>query len=66
MFNIQHGRPNVTDLITQTVGQSDATDRIAVAACGPDKMMLEIRKSVANNITTSGPALELYSEHFGW
>jgi predicted ferric reductase len=63
---LQHGRPKVADCIKQAVEGASKSDRIAVAACGPNEMMLETRRTVAGCISVNGPAIELHSEHFGW
>jgi hypothetical protein len=53
-FDIRHGRPIITDLISGTVATASQSDRIAVVACGPDGMMLETQKSVASHIKMNG------------
>jgi len=62
---IYQGRPDVASIITETVAGADKHDRMVVAVCGPGGMMLDARKSVAENIKVDGPSLELHSEHFG-
>ena len=65
-LHIRPGRPDIASLITGIVETADKRARIAVAACGPDSMMQVTRKTVAGNIRTDGPDLELYCEQFGW
>ncbi|KAI1002016.1 hypothetical protein K3495_g6187 [Podosphaera aphanis] len=60
------GRPDMNAIISDNVEITLPEQRIAVAACGPDSMMLAVRKAVTENIRPHGPALELFSEHFSW
>ncbi|CZR52291.1 related to ferric-chelate reductase [Phialocephala subalpina] len=60
------GRPNIPALVRNTVVDAEKGDRLAVVACGPGGMMLDVRKAVADNLRAEGPSLELWSEHFGW
>ncbi|POS85375.1 hypothetical protein EPUL_001690, partial [Erysiphe pulchra] len=59
------GRPNLNSQISQAVNTSSTTERIAIVACGPDAMMVNIRRIVAENIRPEGPSLQLFSEQFG-
>jgi hypothetical protein len=65
-FDIKGGRPDVASMIREMVDKSDSSDRIAVAACGPDGLMQITRRSVASCIGVEGPSLELFLEQFGW
>jgi hypothetical protein len=47
-------------MIREMVDKSDSSDRIAVAACGPDGLMQITRRSVASCIGVEGPSLELF------
>lgn len=63
---IEAGRPDVARFIVEMVQNSDANDRIAVAACGPEGLMQTARKAVAECIKIDGPSLELHCEQFGF
>ncbi|KAL3417212.1 ferric reductase like transmembrane component [Phlyctema vagabunda] len=63
---VHAGRPDVARLLSEIVQNSEAHDRVAVAACGPDSLMAVVRKTVARNITVGGPSVELHCEQFGW
>lgn len=64
--NIRAGRPDMAKIISEVVRGAEETDRIAVAACGPDSLMQITRKTVDENIKVDGPSLELFCEQFGW
>lgn len=63
---LNQGRPDINSQISHAVNTSSITDRIAIVACGPDAMMVNIRRVVAENIRPEGPSLQLFSEQFGW
>lgn len=42
------------------------SDRIAVAACGPDGVMQITRRTVADCINIDSSSIELFLEQFGW
>ncbi|RKF64338.1 Ferric/cupric reductase transmembrane component 2 [Erysiphe neolycopersici] len=65
-MDINLGRPNINSQISQAVNTSSTTERIAIVACGPVAMMVNIRRVVAENIRPEGPSLQLFSEQFGW
>lgn len=60
------GRPDISSLISQAVNISSTTERIAIVACGPNAMMVNVRRLVSENIRPEGPSLQLFSEQFGW
>ncbi|KAE8453286.1 hypothetical protein EG329_011353 [Mollisiaceae sp. DMI_Dod_QoI] len=66
LYTILDGRPDILAVISNNVANASKSDRVAVIACGPGGMMLEVRKAVADNLRIEGPSLELHSEHFGW
>jgi hypothetical protein len=61
---IRAGRPDIARFIVEMVEKSGSSDRIAVAACGPDGLMQAARKTVAECIKIDGPSLELHYEQF--
>ena len=60
------GRPNVKALIRSIVDHAAPEERIAVAACGPNALMKDVRKVSAEVIRINGPSVELHCEQFGW
>lgn len=60
------GRPDIPTLVNDLVAGASKNERLAVLACGPTGMMLQVRRAVADNLKGDGPSLELYSEAFGW
>ncbi|KUJ12378.1 uncharacterized protein LY89DRAFT_738166 [Mollisia scopiformis] len=65
-YSLLPGRPNVSGLIGSYLVNAQKSERLAVVACGPSALMLDMRKTVADNISVEGPALELHGESFGW
>jgi hypothetical protein len=63
---VLHGRPDVERLVKDIVRNARESDRIAIAACGPDGLMSDVRKVAAGSIKVKGPSIELYCEQFGW
>jgi hypothetical protein len=64
--SIQSGRPDIANIITSLIQTADKSDRIAVAACGPDTLMAVTRRTVAGCIKPDGPSVELHCEQFGF
>jgi len=62
----QRGRPDIAAIVDQIVEKAEDSDRVAVAACGPDSLMQVTRSTVAKNIKVNGPSIELHVEQFGW
>jgi hypothetical protein len=48
------------------VAKADDSERIAIAACGPDTLMNCVRRVAAECITIKGPSVDLHCEQFGW
>jgi hypothetical protein len=65
-LDIKAGRPDVPSIVREIVDKADDSDRIAVAACGPDGLMQITRRTVADCIRVDGPSVELFLEQFGW
>jgi hypothetical protein len=59
-------RPDIETLIKNVVASAGDDERIAIAACGPDSLMWEVRRTATNAIKVKGPSIELYCEQFGW
>jgi hypothetical protein len=59
-------RPDIETLIKNVVGSAGDDERIAIAACGPDSLMWEVRRTATNAIKVQGPSIELHCEQFGW
>ncbi|EED18843.1 ferric reductase transmembrane component 5 precursor, putative [Talaromyces stipitatus ATCC 10500] len=55
MEKIQAGRPDIDKIIDNVVGGMNLSDRLMVAACGPDGLMKTARRSVARNTRPGGP-----------
>ncbi|KAL2264934.1 hypothetical protein VTJ83DRAFT_7444 [Remersonia thermophila] len=63
---VRTGRPDVAALIRDAVSSTPATQRVLVAACGPDPLMNLVRNTTAQLISGDGPGVELHLEQFGW
>lgn len=63
---IKAGRPDTASLIRDAVRSTPQTERVLVAACGPDGLMRVVRDTTARLIVGDGPAVELHCEQFGW
>jgi hypothetical protein len=60
------GRPNLASKITEVVESTREEERTIVAACGPDSMMREVRRTVAAVVGKGERSVELHLEAFGW
>ena len=60
------GRPDIKALIRSIAGSGLPEERIAVAACGPEALMRDVRAVSAEVIRINGPSVELHCEQFGW
>ncbi|KAK1850894.1 ferric reductase transmembrane component 5 [Colletotrichum chrysophilum] len=63
---IHYGRPDVSKIITKAIEEAPANQRVLVMGCGPATLMTQVRNTTASHIRTSGPAVELHCEQFGW
>ena len=60
---VHPGRPNIDSLIkSATVSSGPCDDRTIVGACGPRGLMDTVRKTVHNDMRSSGPPMSLYTE----
>ncbi|KAH8601638.1 ferric reductase NAD binding domain-containing protein [Bisporella sp. PMI_857] len=65
-LEVVSGRPNIDALVRSLVESAGAHERVAVASCGPDAMMKDVRRVTASVTRVSGPSVELHCEQFGW
>ncbi|OHW89489.1 ferric reductase like transmembrane component [Colletotrichum incanum] len=63
---IHYGRADVAAIIRNAVNNAAPDQRVLVMGCGPEGLMTEVRNTTASCIRTSGPAVELHCEQFGW
>jgi hypothetical protein len=59
-------RPSIPSIINNIVANAGKEERLGIVACSPRGMVADVRKSVADNLRVEGPALEFWSESFGW
>lgn len=60
------GRPNAGAKIHEVVNSTRSSDSIIVAACGPARLMLDVRQAVADVLSTGARSISLHCEQFGW
>ncbi|KAK1983493.1 ferric reductase like transmembrane component [Colletotrichum cereale] len=63
---INYGRADVAAIIRNAINDATPDQRVLVMGCGPDSLMTQVRNTTASCIRTSGPAVELHCEQFGW
>ncbi|GKT50949.1 ferric/cupric reductase transmembrane component 2 [Colletotrichum spaethianum] len=63
---INYGRADVATIIRDNINDAAPNQRVLVMGCGPDGLMAQVRNTTASCIRTSGPAVELHCEQFGW
>ncbi|EFQ28336.1 ferric reductase like transmembrane component [Colletotrichum graminicola] len=63
---INYGRADVSAIIRTTINDATPNQRVLVMGCGPESLMTQVRNTTASCIRTSGPAVELHCEQFGW
>ncbi|OHW94917.1 ferric reductase like transmembrane component [Colletotrichum incanum] len=63
---INYGRGDVAAIIRNNINDATPNQRVLVMGCGPDSLMTQVRNTTASCIRTSGPAVELHCEQFGW
>ncbi|OHE95296.1 ferric reductase like transmembrane component [Colletotrichum orchidophilum] len=63
---VHYGRPNVVKIIQNAINETSADQRVLIMGCGPEGLMTQVRNTTAECISTSGPAVELHCEQFGW
>jgi NAD(P)H-flavin reductase len=64
-LRIIYARPNIPDLIDSNVRDSPAKS-VGIVACGPPKMMDEIRNTVTNNVTIWDKSIDFFDEFQIW
>ena len=63
---ITYHRPRVSSIIADAVSQTTRHERLLVLGCGPDGLITDVRGATARCIGSSGPAIDLHCEKFGW
>ncbi len=63
---LAYGRPDTAGLIRAAVQSMSKDQRVLIAACGPTSLIELVRTTTASCIRSSGPAVELHCEEFGW
>lgn len=63
---INYGRPDISSIIRDAIGETPSDQRVLVMGCGPEALMTQVRNTTASCIRTTGPAVELHCEQFGW
>ncbi|KAF5252708.1 hypothetical protein FANTH_2335 [Fusarium anthophilum] len=63
---ILRGRPNIDDIVAQTVQGMSANSRVLVLACGPSGLLKDVRQSATSRMVSNGAAISLQFEQFGW
>jgi hypothetical protein len=66
LYGVLPRRPDIETLIKNVVVSAGDDERIAIAACGPDSLTWEVRRTATNAIKVQGPGIELHCEQFGW
>lgn len=62
----ENGKPDIKVHLNHMVTTAEKSDRIIVSCCGPADLMQEVRNTVAESISLSGPSITLQNEQFGW
>jgi NAD(P)H-flavin reductase len=62
---IIYSRPNISDLIDANVRDSPCNS-VGIVACGPPKMMDEIRNTITNNVTMWDKSVDYFDEFQIW
>lgn len=60
------GRPDIAARIQEIVSRTGMQETSIVAACGPDGLMVEIRRAVAGVVGKGDRSVMLHCEQFGW
>jgi CRISPR/Cas system type I-B associated protein Csh2 (Cas7 group RAMP superfamily) len=64
--SIIYGRPDAAARIREIVNTTEGSDSTIVAACGPEGLMLQVRRAVAGVVSTGTRSVSLHCEQFGW
>lgn len=59
---LHKGRPDLADVIANSIVHADTRDRIAVGVCGPSDLVDRTRDVVRRDVYDNGPSITLYSE----
>jgi hypothetical protein len=65
-ISVIRGRPDIGAKVHDIVAGIEAHERIIVAACGPDSLMMETRRAVAALVATQDRSATLHCEQLGW
>ncbi|CVL06717.1 related to ferric-chelate reductase [Fusarium mangiferae] len=63
---IHFGRPQVDDIVAQTIEGMPASSRVLVLGCGPPSLLQDMRQSTTSRMTPNGAGISLQFEQFGW
>ena len=63
---IGYGRPDVSSMTAQAADGLSPDNRLLVAACGPQSMLVDTRKAVQSCTLKGKPDIQLHTEVFGW
>jgi NAD(P)H-flavin reductase len=66
MSNITPGRPIVGNIIKAVVAKAGDSEKVAIAACGPQGLMKAVMRAAVGVMGVNGPSVELHCEAFGW
>ena len=64
-IKIIYARPNIPELIDANIRDSPC-DSVGIVACGPPKMMDDIRNTVTNNVTKWDKSIDFFDEFQIW
>jgi predicted ferric reductase len=64
-IKIIYSRPNIPELIDANIRDSPC-DSVGIVACGPPKMMDDIRNTVTNNVTKWDKSIDYFDEFQIW
>lgn len=65
-IEIAYSRPDISGIIGDEIDATASDKRVLVMGCGPEGLMRQVRNTTAGRIRTTGPAVELHCEQFGW
>ncbi|EWG38307.1 hypothetical protein FVEG_14864 [Fusarium verticillioides 7600] len=63
---ILRGRPNVDEIVAQTLQGMSANTRVLFLACGPSGLLQDVRQSATSRMVPNEAAMTLHFEQFGW
>nr|RBQ93880.1 hypothetical protein FVER53263_01564 [Fusarium verticillioides] len=62
---ILRGRPNVDEIVAQTLQGMSANTRVLFLACGPSGLLQDVRQSATSRMVPNEAAMTLHFEQFG-